>query len=169
MATATALPAGGKGDAAQRPGAGAAELLAAFHTVVKLLERLPLPADAATRAQWQESPPAPRHVVALMRVVTREGMSVSELAAGLGVSLATASQVVTDLEASELLERYTDPTDRRRTLLRVAAAHRQIADALLDVRLRPVQRALDRLRPADRRGLIRGLELVAEELESVTR
>ena len=147
-------------------GTSAADLLVAFRTVVKRLERAPMPADEATRARWQESPLAPRHVAALMRVVAHEGMSVGDLAAALGVSLATASQVVTDLEASNLLERYSDPDDRRRTLLRVAEAHRATADALLDTRLRPVQRALDRMRPGEQRGLLRGLQLMAEELGS---
>jgi len=101
-----------------------------------------------------------------MQVVADEGLSVSMLADRLGVSLATASQVVTDLEASALVERVEDPTDRRRTLVQVADTHRALADALLDTRLRPVQRALDRMRPAEQRAFVRGLELVAEELES---
>jgi DNA-binding MarR family transcriptional regulator len=91
-------------------------------------------------------------------------MSVSTLAARLGVSLATASQVVTDLEAADLVERVDDPADRRRTLVRVSDAHRDLADALLDTRLRPVQRALDRMRPAEQRAFVRGLHLVAEEV-----
>jgi DNA-binding MarR family transcriptional regulator len=103
-----------------------------------------------------------------MQIVADEGLSVSTLAGRLGVSLATASQVVTDLEASDLVERAEDPTDRRRTLLRVADTHRDLADALLDTRLRPVQRALDRMRPAERRAFVRGLELVAAELENPT-
>jgi DNA-binding MarR family transcriptional regulator len=146
----------------------AVELLAALRTVVKGLERMPLPTDAKTRAEWSNAQPAPRHLAALMRVAADEGLSVSVLAEQLGVSLATASQVVTDLEGASLLERYGDPSDRRRTLLRVAESHRSTADALLATRLRPVTRALDRMRPAEQRALVRGLELVAEELSSVT-
>jgi DNA-binding MarR family transcriptional regulator len=142
----------------------AAGLLSALRTVVKRLERTPIPADPAMQAAWRDAPPAPRHVAALMQVVADEGMSVSTLASRLGVSLATASQVVTDLEASELVERIEDPTDRRRTLVRVAETHRAMADAVLDTRFRPVQRALDRMRPAEQRAFVRGLELVAEEL-----
>jgi DNA-binding MarR family transcriptional regulator len=144
----------------------AAELLVAFRIVVKRLERTPMPVDPAKTAAWTQSHPAPRHVAALMQVVADEGLSVSTLADRLGVSLATASQVVTDLEASALVERVEDPTDRRRTLVQVADTHRALADALLDTRLRPVQRALDRMRPAEQRAVLRGLELVAEELES---
>ena len=45
------------------------------------------------------------------------------------VSLATASQIVTDLEALELVERFEDPTDRRRTLVKIAEGHRDLTDA----------------------------------------
>jgi DNA-binding MarR family transcriptional regulator len=132
-----------------------------LRTVVKGLERMPIPVDPARAEAWS---PAPRHVAALMQVVADEGMSVSTLAARLEISLATASQLVTDLEEKDLVERFADPADRRRTLLRVADAHRQLADTLLDTRLRPVQRALDRMRPAEQRALVRGLELLAEQL-----
>jgi DNA-binding MarR family transcriptional regulator len=124
-----------------------------------------MPMDAATKQAWHHAPPAPRHVAALMQVVADEGMSVTTLACRLGVSLATASQVVTDLEASGIVERVEDPTDRRRTLVQVAESHRALADTLLNTRLRPVQRALDRMRPAEQRAFARGLELLAEELE----
>jgi DNA-binding MarR family transcriptional regulator len=146
----------------------AAELLAALRTVVRGLERAPIPVDPQRAAAWTQAHPAPRHVAALMQVVADEGMSVSTLAARLEVSLATASQVVTDIEAAGLVERVADPTDRRRTLVRVAESHRALADRLLDTRLRPVQRALDRMRPAEQRAFVRGLELVAEELGSPT-
>jgi DNA-binding MarR family transcriptional regulator len=144
----------------------AAELLSALRTVVRRLERAPVPTDPSMKAAWRDAPPAPRHVAALMQIVADERMSVTTLATRLGVSLATASQVVTDLEASALVERVDDPTDRRRTLVQVAETHRAMADALLDTRLRPVQRALDRMRPADQRAFVLGLELVAEELEN---
>jgi DNA-binding MarR family transcriptional regulator len=142
----------------------AGELLSALRTVVKRLERRPVPVDPNAEAAWTQAHPAPRHVAALMQIVADEGMSVSTLASRLGVSLATASQVVTDLEASGLVERIDDPTDRRRTLVQVGESHRGLADALLETRLRPVQRALDRMRPAEQRALVRGLELIAEEL-----
>lgn len=135
-----------------------------LRSVVKGLQRAPVPVDPNREAAWTQAHPAPRHVAALMQIVADEGLSVSTLASRLGVSLATASQVVTDLETSDLVERVEDASDRRRTLLRVADSHRELADALLDTRLRPVQRALDRMRPAEQRAFVRGLELVAEEL-----
>ncbi|HVY09568.1 MAG TPA: MarR family transcriptional regulator [Mycobacteriales bacterium] len=147
--------------------ATAADLLSALRTVVRRLERTQIaPPDVAKQAAWRDAPPAPRHVAALMLVVSDEGMSVSTLAAQLGISLATASQVVTDLEGGGLVDRYEDPTDRRRTLIKITDSHRALATAILDTRLRPVQRALDRMRPAEQRAVIRGLQLIAEELEA---
>jgi DNA-binding MarR family transcriptional regulator len=146
----------------------AAELLSAFRTVVKRLERTPVPVDPDKKDAWAQANPAPRHLAALMQVAAEEGMSVSTLAARLGISLATASQVVTDLEAGSLVERFEDPSDRRRTLVRISESHRALADAVLETRLRPVQRALDRMKPAEQRALVSGLEILAEELEGVS-
>jgi len=143
----------------------AADLLAALRAIVKRLEQTPIPADKAKHEAWAAAPPAPRHIAALMQIVSEDRMSVTTLSTRLGVSLPTASQVVTDLEAAGLVERLEDPTDRRRTLVRVADNHRALAAAVLETRLRPVQRALDRLKPAEQRAVVRGLELIAEELE----
>ena len=152
-----------------RPTAPAATLLAAFVTVAKRLRQAPLPVDDSVRDVWNGQPPAPRHIAALLHVVADQPLSVSTLAERLGISLATASQVVTDLEERQLVERQDDPTDRRRTLVRTAETHRDLTDALLDTRLRPVQRALDRLDPAAQRGFVRGLQLLAEALENENR
>ena len=143
--------------------ATAADLLAALRTIVKRLDNTPLPTKNPD-AERKDSSLAPRHVAALMQVVSDERLSVTTLSIRLGVSLATASQVVTDLEATGVVERIEDPTDRRRTLVQVAEAHRKLADALLDTRLRPVQRALDRMKPAEQRAVVKGLELIATEL-----
>ncbi len=143
----------------------AAEVLTALRIVMKRIERTPVPTDEAKKAAWADAPPAPRHIAALMQIVADEGMSVTTLSTRLGVSLATASQVVTDLESAGLVERLEDPSDRRRTLVQVADTHRAFAEAILDTRLRPLQRALDRLTPAEQRTVVRGLELIAEELE----
>jgi DNA-binding MarR family transcriptional regulator len=132
---------------------------------MKRLERTPITKPGNATDAWHDAPPAPRHVAALMQIVSDEGMSVSTLASRLGVSLATASQVVTDLEGAGLVERSEDTTDRRRTLIKVTEAHRGLAEAILDTRLRPVQRALERMKPAEQRAVVRGLQLIAEELE----
>ncbi len=104
-----------------------------------------------------------------MHVVADERLSVSTLADRLAISLATASQIVTDLEALELVERVEDPTDRRRTLVGINERHRDLTDAILETRLRPVQRALDRMKPAEQRALVRGLQILDEEFTTTSK
>jgi DNA-binding MarR family transcriptional regulator len=143
--------------------ADSAALTTALATVAKQMRQVSIPVDASLSVACSSSPPAPRHIAALMHVVADEGLSVSTLAERLCVSLATASQIVTDLESRELVERVEDPTDRRRTLIGVCERHRDLTDTLLETRLEPVQRALDRMKPAEQRALVRGLEILDEE------
>ncbi|HWB67493.1 MAG TPA: MarR family transcriptional regulator [Mycobacteriales bacterium] len=160
------MPSAGPATQADAAPSPAVDLLTALRAVIKAFEHLPIPVDEQAQEAWRQAPPAPRHVAALMRVVAEEPLSVTRLAERLGVSLATASQLVTDLEAHGLVERAEDAADRRRTLVRVAESQRAVANALLDTRLRPMQRALDRMRPTEHRALLRGLELIAEELDT---
>jgi DNA-binding MarR family transcriptional regulator len=148
--------------------ADAAALTTALFATLKQLRQLPLPVDPGLSAAWSAAPPAPRHVAALLHVVADERLSVSTLAERLSVSLATASQIVTDLEGLELVERVDDPTDRRRTLIAICERRRDLTDAMLETRLRPVQRALERMRPAEQRALVRGLQLLEEEFNPQT-
>jgi DNA-binding MarR family transcriptional regulator len=148
--------------------ASAATLTTALFATLKQMRAAPLPVDPNLSIAWASAPPAPRHVSALMHVVADERLSVSTLADRLAISLATASQIVTDLEALELVERVEDPTDRRRTLIGINERHRDLTDALLETRLRPVQRALDRMKPAEQRALVRGLQILDEEFSQQT-
>jgi DNA-binding MarR family transcriptional regulator len=143
--------------------ADSAALTTALVTVAKQMRQVALPVDTSLSVACSSSPPAPRHIAALMHVAADEGLSVSTLAERLCVSLATASQIVTDLESRELVERVEDPTNRRRTLIGVCERHRDLTDALLETRLEPVQRALDRMKPAEQRALARGLAILDEE------
>jgi DNA-binding MarR family transcriptional regulator len=78
------------------------------------------------------------------------------------------SQVVTELGEWGLIERTTDDADRRRTLVSVAAAHRPLTRAIIDQRLRPLQRTLRRLEPDEAAALLRGLVVLADELGAAT-
>src|SRR5437016_9096659 len=104
--------------------AAATELFIALGAVVKRLRHNPITGDESLRAalQGQGRSPAPRHIAALLHVAAEERIGMSELADQLSISLATASQVVTDLADWGLVERSTDTVDRRRTLVSVAHA-----------------------------------------------
>jgi len=145
----------------------AAEAMTALVSVVRRLRHTPIPVDPAASEHWKASF-APRHLAALLHIAGDEPISVSALAERLGVSLATTSQLVTDLADGGMVERYDDPGDRRRTLVRVADRHRTTIDAMLDSRLRPMERALARMRPAEQKAFLVGLQHLERELMPTT-
>lgn len=146
------------------PAPNPTELFIALSAVVKRLRHNPLPGAEQGHAAFANAHPAPRHIAALLQIAADGPIGMSELAERLHVSLATMSQVVTELGEWGLIERSTDDADRRRTLVSVAPAHRPLTRAIIDQRLRPLQRALRRLEPDEAAALVRGLLVLAEEL-----
>src|SRR3954464_512278 len=144
------------------PSAEATDLFIALGAVVKRLRHNPLPNDEALREAMTGMAPAPRHIAALMQVASEDRLGMGELAERLSVSLATASQVVSDLADWGLVERGPDDTDRRRTFVMVAAAHKETIRELLNSRLRPMERTLQRLEPDERSALLRALTVLAD-------
>jgi DNA-binding MarR family transcriptional regulator len=149
--------------AAPAVSAEATELFIALGGVLKQLRRSPLPRSQADKDAFQGTA-APRHISTWLQIAAHGPLSITELAERMQVALATVSLVVSDLSEMALIERTTDEADRRRTCVSVTPAHRQLVSATLDHRLRPVQRTLDRLSEAERAAFIRGLVLLAEEL-----
>ncbi|MBV9293491.1 MAG: MarR family transcriptional regulator [Frankiales bacterium] len=141
------------------------ELFLALVGVIKRLRRRPLPASAELDAAMQGVTPAPRHIGALVLLGLGGPLSMSELADRLSVSLATTSQLVTELADWGLVERSTDAVDRRRTFVTIAPAHAATIQALLQSRLQPLQRAMRRLEPDEQQAFIRGLTVLAAELD----
>jgi DNA-binding MarR family transcriptional regulator len=145
--------------------AEATELFLALGGVVKRLRHNPLPGGDDAQAPLRAANPAPRHVAALVQVALDGPIGMSELAERLHVSLATMSQVVSELGEWKLVERATDTTDRRRALVSIATEHRPLIRAMIDQRLRPLQRTLQRLEPDQRAAFLQGLTVLAEELD----
>jgi DNA-binding MarR family transcriptional regulator len=145
--------------------AEATELFFAVGAMVKRLRRNPLPEDDGLTAALQGMSPAPRHILALVQVATDGRIGMSDLAERLSVSLATTSQVVSELADWGLVERSTDDADRRRTFVTVTPAHAATIRALVDSRLRPLERTLARLEPDEQHALLRGLAVLTEELD----
>jgi DNA-binding MarR family transcriptional regulator len=108
----------------------------------------------------------PRHALALAVVAREEPLTVGDLAKQLGLSLPNASQVASDLNMADLVQRTEDQIDRRRTIVTLHEHRRHHVRDWLDERARPIAAALDRLDPADREGLVRGLAALADELEA---
>lgn len=109
----------------------------------------------------------PRHSSALALIRERE-LTVGQLAAALGLTLATVSGLVGDLEQVGFAERSTDPRDRRRILVRVEPGRVAYVDAWLEGATAPLMRALQRLDDAERSAFIKGLGYLEAELNRST-
>lgn len=107
----------------------------------------------------------PRHVPVMVRLACEGSMSVGKLAERLGVTLPTASLLVSELSRHGLVERREDEDDRRRTIVAVAEPYRDEMVAAYTERSAPVRRALDRLSFSERAALFKGLSAIGEEYE----
>lgn len=85
-----------------------------------------------------------RQMTALIQLELAGEQTMSDFAAGMGVSRATATDVAERLEERGLVTRRHSPTDRRVILLKLSAAAQAEARAVLDRRRRDIRQALDR-------------------------
>lgn len=109
----------------------------------------------------------PRHAAALHAIAHEEGepMAVGDLAKRMGISLAAASQIASELNMADLVQRNEDQGDRRRTLVTLHEHRRHVVQDWLDERAQPIAAALERLEADDRDAFVRGLAALADELE----
>ncbi len=120
----------------------------------------PVPAlrEAAERGQL-----GPRHAPVLFAVALDGGLSVSELAERVGLSVATTSLLVGELSRAGLVTRSEDERDRRRTIVTISDDRRQPVNAWARQVMEPMRRALERLSARARAEMMRGLRVLAEE------
>jgi DNA-binding MarR family transcriptional regulator len=107
---------------------------------------------------------AARHSSALLTVALYGPMTVTQLAERQRVKLKAASLTAVELEKAGLLERREDPADRRRTILTIPRTKEHVISQGLLTRAEHLERALDHLTTSERRGLIKGLEALTEEM-----
>ena len=120
--------------------------------------------------RWQDraaplvsAPLGPRHVAALQQI--RGGpVTVSELAARLGLTLPTVSGVLADLDRADFIERQPDPADRRRTIVAITAAQAALIGEWLDGAASPIARVLDKLSPSEQEAFLKAMDLLEAEL-----
>lgn len=144
--------------------AASTAIFVSLGTVVQRLRKLPV--DASLTEALKGLKPRPRQVAALFQLAGEQPLSVGELASRMQISLATASQLVSELADLGLVRRIEDPADRRRTLIEVSGEHRKLVDLVLDLRLRPLDAALSRLSADEIAGLCHGLQRLSAELEA---
>jgi DNA-binding MarR family transcriptional regulator len=142
------------------------ELLTLMGRVIPALKRTGGPPPAAfaeAAARLRE----PRHMPVLMAVALDRDRSVSELAAGLGLSVSTVSLLVGELSRAGLVERIEDERDRRRTLVRLHGDHDAEVSAWMQEQIAPLRRTLERLSPSAREHFLQGWRVLAEEAGAV--
>lgn len=91
--------------------------------------------------------------------------SVGEVASGIGVTLATASELIDRLVDAEWVERQTNPADRRQVQLQLTPRAVEVGDQIHATRRESMRRALERLPEADRAAFVRGLQTLVESVE----
>jgi len=119
---------------------------------------------ARLRALLDDGVLAPRHLTAFAIVAMHGPLSVSQLAQREGCATTTSSLVTTQLADAGLIERREDTVDRRRTVITVAPAYRKDSRQVLNARLAPLRRAMERMGPERARIVMEGLAVLAEEI-----
>ena len=100
----------------------------------RLLRRAARSANRVYRSRLAELDLTHRQAAALLELVEAPGMSLGALAETLGADQPTASALVDRLLAAGLVQRETDPTDRRRARLHPAGAAWAIAEKVAAAR-----------------------------------
>ena len=139
--------------------------------VARILAAYPLIHHAWRRRQVRDpagGPPVSSHQATVLGHLDRTtGLSLSELAARMGVTLATMSLLVERLVRAGLVRRQRHPGDARRILIRLTAAGARIraAHSLLDPER--VRVLLDRLTPAERAASVEGIAHLARAAQGL--
>ncbi|ADI10168.1 transcriptional regulator, Mar family protein [Streptomyces bingchenggensis BCW-1] len=109
---------------------------------------------------------APRHLSLLAYLLFDGPMPVNELAARLEVAPTTVSLMVSDLSRQGVLERHTDPADRRRTIVAITEDEetRSAIDTWLANGANAWRAAFDPLTPEQRAVFVRTIETYEREV-----
>jgi DNA-binding MarR family transcriptional regulator len=91
-------------------------------------------------------------------------LTVGELASRLGLTLPTVSGVLADLDRAGLVERRSDPADRRRTIVQIIPGQATLIGHWLDGAAKPLARVLDKLTPGEQEAFLKAMDLLETEL-----
>lgn len=130
-------------------------------TIARLYRRLRI-TDASAEADL-----TPARVSALLHVDRRGPLRLSDLAEAEGLNPTMLSRMVSDLVEAGLLERTSDPADRRAAWVQATEGGSRLARQMRNERTQSVLSALDRLPASERRSVIKALpalERLSEQL-----
>jgi DNA-binding MarR family transcriptional regulator len=127
------------------------ELMLLMPRMVGRAKRLPLP------ERLRSFDLAPRHLSLLSILLLDGPLTVSELAAKLGVAPTTVSLLIGDLNRKGVLVRREDDADRRRRIVDISPDSRPAISQWLSPSARAWRRALTPLTPAERRTVVEAL------------
>jgi len=114
-------------------------------------------------APWDLSP----HQARALRVVCeREDTRISDLAEALHIAPRSATEVADGLQERGLVERTSDPRDRRAVILRPTAAGRRVRAEVDEARSADSRKLFGRLPAEDRAALGRILRALRDESET---
>ena len=103
----------------------------------------------------------------LFRLAEHPGSHMGDIAKAFGVTLPAVTHIVDRLEEKGLVTRGDHPADRRVYVLDLTRAGKTLVDELEAIRLRGMERVLDRMSAADRRQVLTGLEALVDAASSV--
>lgn len=135
--------------------------------VIGLLSRRLRPTAAGAAAGL-----TPTRVTVLLDVVRRGPVGLAEVASAEGINPTMLSRVISDLVGDGLLQRGSDPQDRRAAWVKATPAGRRLAERMRRERTKAVNVALAALPAAERRAVqaaLPALEALAQALGEVRR
>jgi DNA-binding MarR family transcriptional regulator len=123
------------------------------------------PRSAQVKQLFKDGALGPRHIPVLVVLVLDGPMTVGDLAHRLGLNLATVSLMAGELARVGLVDRREDERDRRRTLVSIPQRHGRRLAPVVNQRIEPLRRALERMSPEVREAFLAGWRVLAEETE----
>lgn len=103
----------------------------------------------------------------LFRLAEHPDSHMGDVAKAFGVTLPAVTHIVDRLEEKGLVARRDYPADRRVYVLDLTRAGKTLVDELEAIRLRGMERVLDRMSAADRRQVLTGLEALVDAASSM--
>ena len=138
------------------------EMLMLLPTLMRLVERpSPVEMGEIARRGLTDVQVSPGHIQVLI-ALTRGPRSVGKLAEELEVSPPAATQLVDRLAEHGMVNRHSDPKDRRVVLVDYVEGMHDVARCIVEDRRRPLQAAMSKMTDEEALAFVKGLRLLAE-------